>query len=200
VLSLALVGTPRPVAQAEQRPDPAPLVVDMAGDGYSLTSVADGVMFDLDGDGVLEQVAWTTAESDEAFLAVDENHNGRIDGGQELVGAWRSGPSNGFAALGASAAYDQGNAYSPGTITASDPIFKRLILWVDVNHKGVSEENEMMSVSHAGFTKIFLGYTAVGAPDRSGNMFVWQAEALKTSERGVEVARNVTAIAFARGQ
>src|SRR5262245_57551020 len=181
-------------ARQERRPDPAPLIVDAAGDGYTLTSVADGVRFDLDGDGVPERVAWTAAGSDDAFLAVDENHNGRIDGGHELVGAWRSGPSNGFSALAASASYERGHASTPGVLTSADPIFNRLILWVDANHNGISEENEMTSLAHAGFTKIFLGYTGVGAPDTAGNMFLWHAEALKLSQFGVEVARDVTAI------
>ena len=37
-----------------------PLIVDTARDGYKLTSVENGVRFDLNADGVPEQVAWTT--------------------------------------------------------------------------------------------------------------------------------------------
>lgn len=155
---------------------------------------------DLDGDGVAERVAWTAAGSDDAFLAIDENHNGRIDGGHELLGAWRSGPPNGFAALAATAAYPRGATVEPGFVTPRDAIFKRLILWADADHDGVSDEDEMMSLTYAGFTKLFLGYQAVGAPDRVGNLFLWNAQALMVSEHGVEVARTVTAIALGRSR
>ena len=64
----------------------SPLIVDTARDGYRLTSVDNGVRFDLNADGVPEQVAWTRRDSDDAFLALDRNGNGRIDDGSELFG------------------------------------------------------------------------------------------------------------------
>ena len=84
-----------------------PLIVDTARDGYKLTSVENGVRFDLNADGVPEQVAWTRRESDDAFLALDRNGNGRIDDGSELFGNHTpAGPEtpeittpNGFEAL-----------------------------------------------------------------------------------------------------
>ena len=63
-----------------------PFIVDTARDGYRLTSVDNGVRFDLNADGVPEQVAWTRRDSDDAFLALDRNGNGRIDDGSELFG------------------------------------------------------------------------------------------------------------------
>ena len=63
-----------------------PIIVDTANDGYHLTSVEDGVRFDLDADGTPELVAWTRPGSDDAFLAIDRNGNGRIDDGTELFG------------------------------------------------------------------------------------------------------------------
>ena len=64
----------------------SPIIVDTGRDGYRLTSVKNGVHFDLNADGTPELTAWTRRDSDDAFLAMDRNGNGRIDDGTELFG------------------------------------------------------------------------------------------------------------------
>ena len=63
----------------------SPIVVDTARDGYRLTSVKNGVHFDVNADGTPERTAWTRRDSDDAFLAMDRNGNGRIDDGTRVV-------------------------------------------------------------------------------------------------------------------
>ena len=53
---------------------------------YALTSADPGEAFDVDADGDLDQVAWTEAGTDVAFLAVDRDGDGRISSGRELIG------------------------------------------------------------------------------------------------------------------
>lgn len=142
-----------------------PLLVDVKGDGIALTSVADGVQFDLNGDGRRVQVAWTRKGSDDSFVEMDADHNGRIDNGLELLGGMSPGP-NGFATLlwydGVTNLDATGSGRHPrdGMLDSADALFSKLILWTDINHNGVSEEDELESVGHAGLVGFATGYLA----------------------------------------
>ncbi|HET7619057.1 MAG TPA: hypothetical protein VF159_11790 [Gemmatimonadaceae bacterium] len=165
-----------------------PVIVDVGHDGYRLTSAANGVQFDLDADGSPEPIAWTEADSDDAFLAMDRNNNGRIDDGSELFGdrtpayADEREPTtqNGFAALVFAEGPSYGGGRADGVIDARDAVFSRLLLWCDRNHNGVSEPDELTSVAQSGLKAIRTDVKAAGRTDRFGNQFrlrakgVWQ--------------------------
>jgi hypothetical protein len=189
------------VLLAAQRPArvPEPLILDMNGDGLSLTTVRDGVRFDLDADGKAEQTAWTAPGADEAFLVIDENKNGRIDNGRELLGGGTSGPP-GFVAL---RAYDEFDAarerLTPDFgLTPRDPLFKTLLLWTDTNHNGVAEEDELESLGHAGIHLIALGYKGIDEADTRGNVTTLQARVLRDNGKGAQIARTLNAVRFGK--
>ena len=81
----------------------SPIIVDTTGKGFHLTSADAGVLFDMAGDGHPLQIAWTATGSGNAFLALDRNHNGKIDRCTELFGNFTAQPQshnpNGFLAL-----------------------------------------------------------------------------------------------------
>src|SRR4051812_46768731 len=68
-----------------------PLLIDLGANGFQLTSVAEGVKFDLNGKGTIDQMAWTANSGDDAFLALDATHTGRIEDGRKLLGGLHNG-------------------------------------------------------------------------------------------------------------
>lgn len=161
----------------------SPLIIDTERNGYRLTGADEGVRFDLDADGVPEQLAWTEADSDDAFLAMDRNGNGRIDDGTELFGNHTPAVSgrnaaNGFEALKALENPMFGASHADGQFDARDAPFPRLLLWRDVNHNGVSEPDELTPVAGSGLLSISTDYRTSGRRDRYGNEFRQRAKGL----------------------
>ncbi|HEV2708164.1 MAG TPA: hypothetical protein VGV59_19770 [Pyrinomonadaceae bacterium] len=156
--------------------NPSPIIIDLAGDNFSLTNLRDGVRFDLDSNGHAEQLPWTTANSDDAWLVLDRDGDGRITSGRELFGTYTEQPAggvpNGFLALRLL------DADSDGFITAADPRFAALRLWVDVNHDALSQPVELHTLASKGVSSIATGYRETRRKDRYGNEFRYLGEAV----------------------
>lgn len=143
---------------------------------WRLTGIGNGVSFDIDGSGTKRLVAWTAADSEIAFLALDRNGNGVIDDGTELFGFGTpllngKKARDGFIVL---ADYDMNH---DGVIDASDPVWRSLLLWIDRNHDGISQPDELIPVASSGMTNIGLQPTWQVARDASGNFFGYSAQA-----------------------
>jgi hypothetical protein len=147
---------------APQAQDPLVLNFDAA------TTALGGrrISFDLDLDGKPDQVALPAAGS--AFLALDRNHNGRIDDGAELFGA-RTG--DGFAEL--ALLDDDGD----GWIDEDDAAFGELRVWdggermLTLKEAGVGAIN-VNSVA----TPFTLGGSDATATGRVRSTGLWLAE------------------------
>jgi hypothetical protein len=135
-----------------------PLAIDLDGDGIETVGVDAGVLFDHNADGIETGTGWL--KGDDAFLVIDRNGNGVIDSGRELFGVdtvvgtdSQDKPiyaTDGFDALKSI------DSNGDGVFNASDAQYANVCLWQDSNQDGVSQANELISLSDAGITGIDL--------------------------------------------
>jgi len=157
----------------------SPIVLDVAGNGFNLTSLEDGIVFDIIGRGTPRQVAWTSADSDDAWLVLDRNQNSRIDDGKELFGdnseqPVGQNPKQGFSSLGMFDKPERGGN-DDGKITRRDTIFRKLRLWQDRNHNGISEPEELFRLPALDVVALSLDYKVSRYRDQHGNWFKYRA-------------------------
>lgn len=169
-----------------------PILVDVAGNGFQLSSARNGVVFNLL-PAMPVKIAWTTPNSDDAWLALDRNGNSEIDSGDELFGNSTPQPTppdgaekNGFLAL---AEYDSpatgGNG--DGVIDQRDAVFTSLQLWQDINHNGISESSELHGLSDLGIATVELRYRESKRTDEFGNDFRYRAKVKDV--KGAQIGR-----------
>jgi hypothetical protein len=135
---------------------------------YTLTSIDEGVRFDIDDDGTPERVSWTSAASGVAFLALDGDDDGRITGSRELIGEHTLPDAHDAPdALMALAAEAEGTEQS-AVLDGDNPLFLRLLLWTDANHNGISEAAELRPIRDV-LAAIGLGFAGYHRVDAHGN-------------------------------
>jgi len=155
----------------------SPIVLDLDRNGFDLTGAADGVFFDISGTGNLVQMGWTARGSDDGFLALPGT-DGLVHSGKQLFGNFTAQPvssaPNGFAAL---AVYDdpKNGGNGDGLIDSKDSIFEFLRIWVDTNHDGISQPEELHTLPSLGVNSISLSYKESRRTDQYGNVFRYRA-------------------------
>jgi len=156
----------------------SPIILDVTGNGFQLTSAAKGVLFDIRGTGDPIQMAWIASGVDNAFLCLPDP-DGKCDDGKDLFGNFTPQPQsanpNGFAAL---AVYDdpKNGGNGDGIIDSRDAIFFSLRLWIDSNHDGISQPEEIHTLPSLGVNAISLAYESSKRTDQYGNVFRYRAK------------------------
>ncbi|OGW63044.1 MAG: hypothetical protein A2V83_04430 [Nitrospirae bacterium RBG_16_64_22] len=129
-----------------------PLVINFDGAGVRLTN--EKYAFDLNSDGVQDQVSFAGAGS--GFLALDKNGDGTINPGAELFGP-TSG--NGFAE------FSRHDADGNGWIDEADPVFTDLRVWT----KDAAGSDSLQTLSQSGIGAFFLESVETPFSMKDGN-------------------------------
>lgn len=160
----------------------SPILLDLAGAGFALSSLAAAVPFEMGTNGYRHQVAWPLLHSGNAWLAFDRNGNDRIDNVTELFGDCSpqgvGPPRNGFASL---AVLDDPRHGGNGDrfVDARDVLFRRLRLWQDRNRNGLSETEELIPLSESGVLGFDLRFAREPHFDAHGNLFLYKSRVLR---------------------
>jgi hypothetical protein len=140
-----------------------PLVLDLDGDGFETTplSKTPPVMFDGDADAIKNATAWIG--SDDGLVVLDRNGNGSIDNGGELFGdstILTTGPDIGKTAAHGFVALADLDSNLDGLFNASDAQFGAVRIWRDFNQDGLSQSDELKTLSESGVASIALASTS----------------------------------------
>ncbi len=142
-----------------------PLILDLDGDGVETLSVSQGVLFDIDADGVSEHTGWVNP--DDGLLAIDINGDGVINDASELLGE-HSINRDGYTARDGFDALANYDLNQDGVINADDEIYTSLLIWQDSNSDGVSQAHELYSLLDLGVESLSLESVMI-SEDNQGN-------------------------------
>lgn len=161
--------------------DCSPVVIHLDQGTFRFTSVENGVAFDIDDDGVDEATAWTDAASGTGLLVLDYSGNGLVDSGFELFGSVSPqfvGPNGETDGYGAMAMLDSVHGNDDGWLTPEDALWSQLRVWIDGNHDGVSQADELHALTALGLTGIDLDPVISNRSDPHGNILRWRSKAV----------------------
>ncbi len=145
-----------------------PVVLDLDGDGVEL-SIGNGVAFDVDDDGYLENSTWAAA--DDGFLVIDLDADGTISesGGDGIIdqaaelafSVWAAEEATDLQAL-AEATDAEGNlifdSNGDGVLDASDDVWASMKVFQDLDQDGQVDEAELRTLDDWNISQINLSY------------------------------------------
>ncbi len=138
-----------------------PIVIDLNGDGvHTVARSASTGSFDWFGNGTAIQSGWLSSQ--DGFLAIDNNGNGKIDSISELFGGQNKG--DGFAKLGS---FDSNH---DGLVNLNDADFANLRIWQDANGNHQTDTGELVNLAEAGVVSLKASFIELPFIDGQGNL------------------------------
>jgi len=138
-----------------------PLALDLNGDGVIKTKSSNeltGALFDNDNDGIRTATGWVSSE--DGLLVRDINNDGLINNGSELFGD-NTKLNNGNNAENGFSALSDLDSNNDGKVDLSDEKFNELKIWKDINGDGVSQSDELFTLSDAGVKSLSTGIDSI---------------------------------------
>ena len=121
--------------------------VDLNNDGLETIELnRKQIYFDVDNDGFRELTGWVSGK--DAILTIDRNNNGKIDNQLEIFGSLTSQGDIELSLL---------DSNNDKVINMDDKAFSQIRLWRDANENGVTDNNELKSLSDVGIVSINIG-------------------------------------------
>ena len=158
-----------------------PVVLDLDGDGVELTSMLDSTVHFAMAGGTIRN-AWIGA--DDGFLALDRDGDGAITNGSEI--SFTDDVDGAKSDLEGLTAYDTNGNLS---LDSGDERFGEFLVWRDANQDGISQREEMRTLTEAGIASVSLQRTLVDPdeiPETSGNVVSAMTEYVRIDgSRGV---------------
>ncbi|MFA6946522.1 MAG: hypothetical protein WC220_11535, partial [Pedobacter sp.] len=155
-----------------------PLILDLNGDGITISSQESGTFLDMDNNGFAENIGWI--DPDDGFLAIDLNNNDIVDGGNELFGDQYVLSGSGLANNGFEALADL-DTNSDGKIDSLDTEFANL--------KVLKGDGDLYSLSELDIKSINLSYSGLSnQTDANGNIKVAQGSYIKNDDTSLEIS------------
>ena len=134
-----------------------PIVLDLTGKGIQTTNIAEGVNFDLLGNGQSMHTGWI-AEG-EGLLVLDPHNTNTLSSGAQLFGQGTT-LANGDKAVDGYQALTELDTNGDGFINAQDAQFNELKVWVDTGNSSGNATGVMESLSQLGITQLNLNAQA----------------------------------------
>lgn len=124
------------------------LVLDLSNnENNSTVPLADSTAyFDFTGDGIKEKTSWIYAV--DGILVLDKNHNGQIDGINEVFGKNAVGGLEELKKLV--------DSNDDDLINRDDRLYSKLMIWQDRSQDGRSQPSELKTLEQVGVEKIEL--------------------------------------------
>lgn len=149
-----------------------PLILDLDGDGIETVGIdfktaSNNAYFDFDNDGRLNATGWV--KSDDGLLVRDLNNDGLINNGSEIFGD-RTVKQNGELATHGFDALQDLDDNKDGIINHQDTAFNTLKVWQDYNKDGISQADELKSLSDLNIQSLTTQYQNTNQTTKGGQL------------------------------